>query len=46
MPRPKLRISPFACLMLFFALMLALGLWLLIAGLQPPAITHTLPYTV
>lgn len=46
MPRQRFRIGPFACLMLFFILLLALGLWLLAAGLQPPALTHSLPYTV
>ncbi len=42
----RFRLTPFACLMLFFLLMLALGICILIVGLQPPRITQALPYTV
>ena len=43
----KLRISfsPFFLLMIFFLLMLALGILILCLGQQPPRITHSLPYT-
>lgn len=46
MPKKRYRITPFGWLMLFFLLMLALGVWMLVKGPQPPGSTHSLPYTV
>lgn len=43
-PRKQFRITPFGCLMLFFTILLIVGIITIIAGLQPPAITTQLPY--
>ena len=45
-PKHPFRFTPFALLMLAFLLLLALGIFILFWGQQPPRITHTLPYTV
>lgn len=42
----RFRLTPFSVMILFFLVMLLFGIWLLVLGLQPPAITHSLPYTV
>lgn len=42
--RKPFRITPFGLLMLFFAILLIVGIITIIAGLQPPAITTQLPY--
>jgi len=46
MNKPRFSPSPFALLILFFLLMLLLGILILTLGQQPPRITHSLPYTV
>lgn len=43
--RKRPRLSPFAWLIIVLLAMLALGLWILIAGLQPPKLFQTMPYT-
>ena len=42
----RFRPTPFAWLMIFLCILLALGIWILYLGLQPPRITQALPYTV
>ncbi len=39
------RITPFSWLIIALLVMLALGLWILIVGLQPPKLFQTMPYT-
>lgn len=46
MKKPLFCISPFALLMLAFLILLALGILIIVLGMQPPRITHSLPYTV
>jgi len=42
----KNRITPFFLLISVFLLMLILGICIICLGLQPPRITHSLPYTL
>ncbi|MBR2923734.1 MAG: hypothetical protein IKC28_01785 [Clostridia bacterium] len=46
MKKLRLRISPFMLLMLAFLVLLALGILIIVLGMQPPRITYSLPYTV